>query len=131
MRSRPRLDDKQRQRLDRVLATAEAVAIQVGGGVEEIRGIVDDFGAPDGHKAETSCTGLSCSDVALSALPAGNEQTERGAWYTPRDLAEFIAATAIDGDDGRRIDETAHLDLLDPTCGGGVVLLALADRLVG
>ncbi len=131
MRVRPQLDTEQRQRLARVLTTAEAVAFRFGGGAEEIRRIADDLAVPGGHEAETSSAGLSCSDVALSALPAGDEQTERGAWYTPRDLAGFIAATAIGGSKGRTIDEMANLCLLDPTCGGGVVLLALADHLVG
>jgi len=54
-------------------------------------------------------------------LVAGDERTRRGAWYTPRWLAEDLVRRAVGGRDGR---------VVDPSCGGGVFLLAAADRLV-
>lgn len=57
------------------------------------------------------------------ATPA--ERTDRGAWYTPRWLAEQLVARALP-------DAAAAQrgPVVDPACGGGVFLLAAADRLV-
>jgi len=52
-------------------------------------------------------------------LVAGPERVRRGAWYTPRWLAEELVALAV-GDRGV---------VADPSCGGGVFLLAAADHL--
>lgn len=54
------------------------------------------------------------------ALTGSDERRGRGAWYTPTWLAEDLVA--------RVIDEPGAV--ADPACGGGVFLLAAADRLV-
>lgn len=54
------------------------------------------------------------------------DRVERGAWYTPRAVAEPVAAIAFDAFDRRRLPTT----VLDPTCGGGAFLLAALDQLV-
>lgn len=53
-------------------------------------------------------------------LVGGAERTRRGAWYTPRWLAEDLVRRAVDTDG----------TVVDPSCGGGVFLLAAADHLV-
>jgi hypothetical protein len=53
-------------------------------------------------------------------LVAGDERVRRGAWYTPRWLAEDLVSRAV-GERGT---------VVDPSCGGGVFLLAAADHLV-
>lgn len=53
------------------------------------------------------------------------ERTRRGAWYTPNALAEQLVALAMP-DRG----VVALGPVVDPACGGGVFLLAAADRLV-
>lgn len=72
-------------------------------------------------------------DVAASAVPSspgdlgrdhealvlGAERTRRGAWYTPQWLAEELVESAV----------TEIGVVSDPACGGGVFLLAAADRL--
>jgi hypothetical protein len=59
------------------------------------------------------------------ALVAGAERTLRGAWYTPRWLAEDLVARALPD---RAASELGPV--VDPACGGGVFLLAAAERLV-
>ncbi len=53
-------------------------------------------------------------------LTADAERVRRGAWYTPRRLAEDLVRRAVVGPG----------TVIDPSCGGGVFLLAAADRLV-
>lgn len=53
-----------------------------------------------------------------SAVDASTRVT-RGAWYTPQWLAEQLVASTVD-----RVGT-----VVDPACGGGVFLLAAADRL--
>lgn len=53
-------------------------------------------------------------------LVSGADRTRRGAWYTPRRLAEDLVRRAV------RSPGT----VVDPSCGGGVFLLAAADHLV-
>ncbi len=53
------------------------------------------------------------------------ERARRGAWYTPA----WLAADLVE----RALPDRAAVDfgpVLDPTCGGGVFLLAAAERLV-
>ena len=45
----------------------------------------------------------------------------RGAFFTPPEIAEYLAAWAVGGDPNARV--------LDPTCGEAVFLLAAAERL--
>lgn len=52
-------------------------------------------------------------------LVSGAERTRRGAWYTPPWLAEDLVGRAV-----RRPGVVS-----DPSCGGGVFLLAAAERL--
>lgn len=52
-------------------------------------------------------------------LVVGAERVRRGAWYTPRWLAEELVTRAV-GDRGI---------VADPSCGGGVFLLAAAEHL--
>lgn len=52
-------------------------------------------------------------------LVVGRERARRGAWYTPRWLAEELVARAV-GERGV---------VADASCGGGVFLLAAADHL--
>lgn len=57
-------------------------------------------------------------------LVTGEDRTRRGAWYTPAWLAEELVA--------RVLPDRAAAELgpvVDPACGGGVFLLAAADRL--
>ena len=56
-------------------------------------------------------------------LVAGEERARRGAWYTPRWLAEDLVRRAL-GAVQRSVDT-----VVDPACGGGVFLLAAAERL--
>lgn len=53
-------------------------------------------------------------------LVTGRERTSRGVWYTPRWLAEDLVARAVVGTG----------TVVDPSCGGGVFLLAAVDHLV-
>ena len=58
-------------------------------------------------------------------LAARDERVRRGAWYTPTWLAEALVARAL--------PDRAAADLgpvVDPACGGGVFLLAAAERLL-
>ena len=52
-------------------------------------------------------------------LTSGAERRSRGAWYTPAWLAEDLVRRAV----------TVPGIVADPACGGGVFLLAAADRL--
>lgn len=54
-------------------------------------------------------------------LAAIDDRTRRGAWYTPRWLADELVTRAV--------DPTNPGSVLDPSCGGGVFLLATADAL--
>ncbi|HEU5082851.1 MAG TPA: N-6 DNA methylase [Acidimicrobiales bacterium] len=58
-------------------------------------------------------------------LVTAEDRTRRGAWYTPAWLAEAIVERAIPDTAAAR-----RGPVLDPACGGGVFLLAAADRLV-
>ena len=53
-------------------------------------------------------------------LATGDERTRRGAWYTPDWLAAELVRRAVDTDG----------PVVDPACGGGVFLLAAAERLL-
>lgn len=53
-------------------------------------------------------------------LTGASDQTRRGAWYTPRWLAQTLVDATVD----------SVGVVLDPACGGGVFLLAAAERLV-
>lgn len=55
-------------------------------------------------------------------LVGGDERSRRGAWYTPRPLAEDLVARAFAAT--RRPVAT----VTDPSCGGGVFLLAAAEH---
>lgn len=55
------------------------------------------------------------------SLLAPGDRTRRGAWYTPRPVAEELVARALDG-----IDPSS---ILDPACGGGMFLLVAANHL--
>lgn len=52
-------------------------------------------------------------------LVGGDERRGRGAWYTPRWLATHLVSLTVAGE----------RTVADPACGGGVFLLAAADRL--
>ncbi len=52
------------------------------------------------------------------------KRTERGAWYTPRQLVKQLMRMLWD-----HIDVNEQI-FVDPTCGGGAFLLAAADQLV-
>ncbi len=54
---------------------------------------------------------------------SGTERVRRGAWYTPRWLAEDLVGRAFAAAD------RWPARVSDPACGGGVFLLAAADRL--
>jgi adenine-specific DNA-methyltransferase len=58
-------------------------------------------------------------------LPSASDhpaaRKDRGAYFTPPAIAEYLAAWAVDGDPGARI--------LDPTCGESVFLKAAASEL--
>ena len=58
-------------------------------------------------------------------LTGAAERTSRGAWYTPMALAADLVVRALPDRDA-----VALGPVLDPACGGGVFLLAAADRLV-
>lgn len=58
---------------------------------------------------------------------SGEDRTARGAWYTPRPVAEAVAAMAFGSTPGRAWVPSF---VVDPTCGGGALLLASLDRLV-
>lgn len=53
-------------------------------------------------------------------LASGDERTSRGAWYTPDWLAVELVQRVV----------TDSGPVVDPACGGGVFLLAAADRLL-
>lgn len=71
----------------------------------------------------TDGVGPTTQDGSLGALheqlTASAERRDRGAWYTPRWLADDLVGRTV-----RRVEQVA-----DPSCGGGVFLLAAADRL--
>ena len=54
---------------------------------------------------------------------SAQDRADRGAWYTPRAVAEQITALAF--------GDTVPRFTIDPTCGGGAFLLAALDALVG
>lgn len=56
----------------------------------------------------------------LAASP--RDRADRGAWYTPRAVAELITARAF--------DSGVPAFVVDPTCGGGAFLLAALDAFV-
>lgn len=56
----------------------------------------------------------------LAASP--QDRADRGAWYTPRAVAELITARAF--------GPGVPAFIVDPTCGGGAFLLAALDELV-
>ena len=56
---------------------------------------------------------------------SAEERTQRGAWYTPVDLAAELVARAVPD-----VDAVRRGPVVDLACGGGVFLLAAADRLV-
>ena len=56
----------------------------------------------------------------------GEERTARGAWYTPRLIAESIVEMALGHTDERWLPSF----VVDPTCGGGAFLLATLDQMV-
>jgi adenine-specific DNA-methyltransferase len=58
---------------------------------------------------------------ALSAVESVDDRKIRGAYFTPPDLATFLAQWAISGNRAARI--------LDPSCGEGVFLLSAAREL--
>ena len=53
-----------------------------------------------------------------------SKRVERGAWYTPRKLVEQLVEVVWEH------SEVNDQIFIDPTCGGGAFLLAVADRLV-
>lgn len=61
--------------------------------------------------------------LQLSPSPIGDAQLrkQRGAFFTPYEIADFLANWALAGNPKSRV--------LDPTCGEGVFLLAAAARL--
>lgn len=58
--------------------------------------------------------------TAHERVTDAGERSRRGAWYTPRHVAEALVADTV----------TSITRVADPACGGGVFLLAVADRLV-
>lgn len=57
---------------------------------------------------------MVASQASLVLVEESGDQKARGAFFTPKPIAEFLAAWAIDGDPSARI--------LDPTCGEAVFL---------
>ncbi len=57
-----------------------------------------------------------------------DQRTARGAWYTPRSVAEAVAELALPDPFGS--SPALPRFAVDPTCGGGAFLLATLDRLV-
>lgn len=57
-------------------------------------------------------------------LVTGEDRTRRGVWYTPAWLAAALVERAIPD-----VAAAQRGPVLDPACGGGVFLLAAADRL--
>ena len=53
------------------------------------------------------------------------ERVRRGAWYTPLHLATELVGRAVPD-----LDAVHRGPVVDPSCGGGVFLLAAAERLV-
>lgn len=80
----------------------------------------------DGHHGPTpEVTGpVELGTIHERAVTAG-ERTQRGAWYTPAGLAAELVARAVPD-----VDAVRRGPVVDPACGGGVFLLAAADRLV-
>lgn len=74
------------------------------------------------HRPASSST--TVDEETLGALHerlvSTTERRDRGAWYTPAWLAEQMVAQSI----------TAEGRVADPACGGGVFLLAAAERLL-
>lgn len=62
---------------------------------------------------------MRADELATSAT----ERSGRGAWYTPRPVAETVTSMAFATD---RLPEF----VIDPTCGGGAFLLTALDALV-
>ncbi len=76
--------------------------------------------------------GPGCLGPAREAMLSAEARTASGAWYTPPDLARRLAALALDGLPAELRDASGAPTsaVLDPSCGGGAVLLAVADHLV-
>lgn len=59
-------------------------------------------------------------------MVAADERKRLGAWYTPPELVEHVVDGALDGFERPR---GRAVRILDPACGDGRLLTALADRL--
>ena len=77
----------------------------------------------DGVRVDTGHAAVGAPDdlgPLHERLLAGADRTRRGAWYTPRWLADDLVRRTVLGPG----------TVVDPSCGGGVFLLAAADHLV-
>ena len=72
--------------------------------------------------------------IVAAAQPRGDEQGSAGAFYTPPRLATHIVASALDasntGPNSTGPNSSVGPTVLDPTCGGGAVLLSAAEELL-
>ena len=64
---------------------------------------------------------MATTNLPLLKGDSAQLRKQRGAFFTPYEIAEFLAGWALAGQKEARV--------LDPTCGEGVFLLAAAERL--
>ncbi len=72
----------------------------------------------DGPAPDDAPAGVDLGEV-YEAVMASDERRSRGAFYTPRSVAEGLVAEAVGGS-----------PVVDPACGAGAFLLAAGERLV-
>ncbi len=129
------IDDADRARLALVLraaapliahfGAAEPVALALARTGVELPSPVDAAG-DDEIRADEILRLLGA--IVASAQPRGDEQGSAGAFYTPPRLAAHIVASALDAANSATASSAATV--LDPTCGGGAVLLSAAEALL-
>lgn len=77
--------------------------------------------------SQDDCEPLSSFALALEYEKAASETRDRkreAIFYTPEEIANFVATKLLDQ------IETPSPHTLDPACGGGILLLALAKKLL-
>ncbi len=89
-----------------------------------------EFGGLHWHADPDRCR--TCPGASAWSVPESADRGDRGAFFTPRELAEEIVANAIGPKiTGGRHEEIASLCIADIACGSGAFLVAACRYLAG
>jgi len=91
----------------------------------DVPGALRLLAGADGHASVHQLDGPEDLGPLHERLAAPDDRVRRGAWYTPTWLAEALVARALPDRDAADLGP-----VVDPACGGGVFLLAAAERLL-